>query len=95
MTDPYRRGPKDIALADGHEELRTDRFECETDKVSWEPDHAGEITACDSSQRTPPVCQHCGLAIMNSALVIGGMYFCGEFCKERFAAKIWSRFTHR
>jgi len=85
--DPYRRNPKDIALADGREELRTDRFECETDSVPWEPDYADEVTVYDSSERTAPVCQHCGLAILNSALVVGGMCFCGEFCKERYAAK--------
>ena len=36
MTDPYRRDPKDIALADGREERRTDRLECEMDNVPWE-----------------------------------------------------------
>jgi len=95
MTDPYRRDPKDIALADGREELRTDRFECEIDNMPWEADHADEVTVYYSSERTLPVapppsyvCQHCGLAILHSALVVGSMYFCGEFCKERYAAKM-------
>ena len=118
MTDPYRRNAKDISLADGYEELRTDRLECETDRVPWEaeahcscgavltsdaepisgacgvcllserPDHVDEYTVYDSSERQEPVCQHCGLAIMNSALVVGRMQFCDEFCKERYAAKM-------
>ena len=115
--DPYRRDPKDISLADGHEERRgqiaqnahermtnPEELDCNgdvtvyhsmLDDVPWEADHADEYTVYDSSERTAPVCQHCGLAILHSALVVGGMYFCGEFCKERFAVKIWSRFTHR
>ena len=84
----YRRDPKNIALADGYEELRTDRFECEMDTVPWGPDHADKYTVYDSSQQTPPVCQHCGLAILNSALFVGAMVFCDEFCKERYAAKV-------
>lgn len=96
--DPYRRNPKDIALADGREELRTDRFECEMDDVPWEPDFADEITACDSSERRNPahnlngrsysICSHCGLAIVSSPYVVGMLHFCDEFCKERYAAKV-------
>ena len=65
--------------------------ECEDCMLSerlGKPGYADEVTVHDSSHRTPPVCQHCGLAILRSALVVGGMYFCGEFCRDRYAAKM-------